>query len=170
MRSVAWKTIEKALKTNSDVILLPSRTTKGAMVYLRLPGHEESDHRGLWELLALPSPTFYERCPAEDFVDPTAATVESPKGQLIPGYMRFFKRVVAMKHPVTGQRIFKGSEIKRIIPGAFRGWQHGKFKADFKDGNLSDMAKFQQKIPWRRIPHYGDPIGGKRETNTTYTF
>lgn len=162
--------MEKALETNSDVILLPSRTTKGAMVYLKLPGHEDSDHRGLWEILALPSPTFFERCPAEDFVDTSEATRESPKGKLIPGYIRFFKRAVVMKHPVTGSRIFNASKVKRYIPDALKGWQHAKFKQDFLEGNLSEEAKFQKKIPWRRIPHYGDPIGGKRETNTTYTF
>ena len=85
-----YKAMKKALGTNPDVILLPSRTTKGAMVYLRLPGHPDSDHRGLWEIMALPSPTFFERCPAEDLVDPTSATTESPKGKLITGYMRCF--------------------------------------------------------------------------------
>lgn len=162
--------MEKALKTNSDVILLPSRTTKGAMVYLKLPGHPDSDHRGLWEILALPSPTFFERCPAEDFVDMSEATHDSPKGKLIPGYMRFFKRAIKIKHPVTGTKIFNASKLKEHIPDIFRGWQHGKFKKDFQEGNLSEEAKFQKKIPWRKIPYYGDPIGGKRETNTTYTF
>ena len=161
-RSISWATFKKALSTNPKVRFSASRTTKAAMVYLYLPKHNESDARGLWELLAVPSPTFFDRLQRNDVeVD----------GKGIRGYAQFFRAVCKMKDP-TGASVLSKEKIRAIIPDAFQRFDSRTFRRDVKKKNTSEFEKLQEKLKQtlRPIKGYGDPVGGRRETNTVYTF
>ncbi len=108
-RSISWETFKKAIRTNSKAILLPSKSSKGAMVYLKEPQHRDSDHRGLWEIMAVPSPTFYPSCDAFDFVD---------GNDWVRGYRNFFQSARAFRDP-NRKPIFQRSEIEQYIPDAY---------------------------------------------------
>lgn len=163
-RTLSWQTFAKALATNPCLRLLPSKSTKGAMVYCYAPNNPESDDRGLWEIMAVPSPTFFRRFPFKDFID--------DDGKWVRGYNTFFKKCLKMRD-AFGKRLFNPEKIKALIPDAYANWRGSKI---VKDGYLDSLLSTEQKqalklrAASKRIAGYGDPIGGKRETNTIYTF
>lgn len=163
-RTISWHTFSKALATNPRLRLLPSKTTKGAMVYCYAPNNPESDERGLWEIMAVPSPTFFKRFPFKDFVD--------EDGAWIRGYNSFFKRCLKMRDAL-GKHVFNPVNIKALIPDAYNNWRGSKeVKDKFFDSKLTKEQKQALKLraASKRIAGYGDPMGGKRETSTVYTF
>lgn len=163
-QSISWRTFQLALATNPRLRLLPSKTTKGAMVYCYAPKNPESDERGLWEVMAVPSPTFFKKFPFRDFIDDSGAWIR--------GYNSFFKRCLHMRDAI-GKAIFDPKKVKQIIPDAYNNWRGSRaVKEKFFESKLTREQKLALKLraASKRISGYGDPIGGKRETNTVYTF
>lgn len=163
-RSITWEAFRDALRTNSKVRFFPSKTSLGAMVYVYAPKHEDSDERGLWEIMAVQSPTFFDRVQFQDFV--------TPEGKWVRGYNSFFKRSLKMLGPY-GKQIFDPEQVKKYVPDAYNAWRGSK---EVKDKWLESLITPEQKIALKlrakakRIAGYGDPIGGKRETSTAYSF
>lgn len=163
-RTISWVDFKRALDTNPRLRLLPSKTSKGAMVYCYAPNNPESDERGLWEVMAVPSPTFFKRFPFKDFID--------DDGAWLRGYNTFFKLCLRMRDSL-GKRVFNPEKIKKIIPDAYNNWRGSRA---VKDKYLDSKLTAEQKLALRLraaskpIQGSGDPIGGKRETNTVYTF
>jgi len=163
-RSISWGVFKDALRTNPKIRFFPSKTTLGAMVYIYAPQNEDSDERGLWEIMAVQSPTFFNEVYFQDFV--------TEAGKWVRGYNSFFKRCLGMEGP-DGKPIFDPEKIKKLIPDAYNAWRGSK---EVKDKWFESLVTPEQRIALKlraaskRIAGYGDPIGGKRETNTTYTF
>lgn len=147
--------------SNSKAVLLPSKTTKGAMAYLYIPSHPDSDKRGLWELGAVASPTFFKYLPQKDVID--------ADGDWVRGYGSFFRRLSRARDP-RGRMVFYKKDIKALIPNAYQHWKGKDFKAQWLADRVTPEEKLDKKIPWRRIDGYGDPLGGMRETDTVYSF
>jgi len=162
--TISWNTFNRALATNPRLRLLPSKTTKGAMVYCYAPKNPDSDERGLWEIMAVPSPTFFKRFPFKDFID--------DGGNWIRGYNSFFKRCLNMRDAL-GKAVFNPKKVKALIPDAYNNWRGSKeVKDKFFESKLTAEQKLALKLraASKRIEGYSDPMGGKRETNTVYTF
>lgn len=163
-RSISWGVFKDALRTNPNVRFFPSKTTIGAMVYVYAPKHEDSDERGLWEIMAVQSPTFFDKVSFQDFI--------TEDGKWVRGYNSFFKRCLGMIGP-DEKEIFDPEKIKKFIPDAYNAWRGSK---EVKDKYLESLVTPQQRLALKlraaskRIAGYGDPIGGKRETNTVFTF
>lgn len=155
---MGWDQFRRALRqANPGLILLRSATTRGAMVYLRTK-HPDADHRGLWEIMAVPSPTFYKQgLPRADFLD--------DNGKWCRGWETFFALVKRMRDPY-GKRLVRGrvpSGVKKRSDHLRRQWAESLIPDEVK------VAKRYQKM-FRPMRGSGDPLGGKRETNTEYSF
>lgn len=161
-----WDAIKAALRTNRKVLFFPSIKSLGAMVYLHVPGHPEADSKGFWEIMALPSPTFFEKCPELD--------IEYEK-RVVRGYRNFFLSACKMKISwPDGTRcpIFKAREIKKYLPEVFkpRRFDSAAFKREVAEKNMTPEQKMQREIKkiMRPIPGNGMPPGWERKV--TYSF
>jgi hypothetical protein len=163
-RQISWAKFKEALRTNPNIRFFPSVTTLGAMVYFYAPDNEDSDERGLWEIMAVQSPTFFNSVSFEDFV--------TEEGKWVRGYNSFFQKTLKMIGP-DNKPLFDANKVKTIIPDAYNPWHGSK---EVKDKFFESLVTPQQKqalklrAASKRIEGYGDPIGGKRETNTVYSF
>ena len=160
--AVSWSTFKKAIGTNPRARFSGTRSSKAAMVYLYLPKHPDSDKRGLWEVLAVPSPTYFMRCP-KHFVE--------TDGKSLRGYAEFFRATLKMRSP-DGKKIFNQSAVKAIIPDAYEIFDSKSFKADVTKKNLSDDVKQYNKVKhlFNPIAGNGDPIGARNEKDTIYSL
>lgn len=167
MKPRDWKYIQQALKTNSKCRFGPSISTLGAMVYLELPQHPDSDKNGFWEVLALPSPTFFEKCPSADLLY---------EGKVIRGYVEFFRLACKMRvrwPDGTVTPVFRRAAIEAILPEVFRPtFNWARYKRDLKEAKAADAEsrltadqKMQREIKkiMRPIPGNGMPVGWERK-------
>lgn len=156
-RSISWTVFTKAIKAgNPRAVLLPSKTTQGAMVYLHLPKHPDSDHRGLWEIMAVPSPTFYKMCPYEDFI--------ADNGKRARGYSQFFRSAKRMRYRFddgVSYPVFDASRVKKVLPNAYRPWRGAlamKAEALRRATTKVETQARQLLRVSKRIPNYGRPL------------
>ena len=172
MKPRDWKTIKAALKTNSKVRFGPSISTLGAMVYLDLPNHPDCDKRGFWEILCLPSPTFFEKCPATDLLY---------EGKVIRGYVEFFRLACKMRvrwPDGSVSPVFSRHKIASLLPEVFKpSFNWGRYKKDLfeakaaeKESRMTADQKMQREIKkiMRPIPGNGMPVGWERKVQ--YSF
>lgn len=138
--AVSWGYFGRALKSmNPKVVLDPPRNPNqlGAMVYLRLPRHPESDPvTGLWEVLAVPAPRYFRQMPKHD--------VEHG-GKWVRGWGTFFKSVRKMRDPF-GRVIFDPKRVKALFPGVYDRFNSRQFKQDLNERNEAPEAKINRKL------------------------
>ncbi len=170
-RSISWERFRRAIKAgNRDAVLLPSRSTLGAMVYLRAPKHPDSDHRGLWEIMAVPSPTFYHRCPKEDSIG-----VFRGKKFRVRGYNQFFKTARRMRIRYEGESrvIFDMKKVLAHIPDALSAWRGTEpMKKRVREANQTEIERKGTELHKRSKPieGNGNPIGAARQGSAIYSF
>jgi hypothetical protein len=159
---LSWSRFNRILRyLNPKLVLLPSATTRSAMVYLRLPKHPDSDHRGLWEVGAVPSPTFFTfGFPQFDFVDYT--------GKMSRGYTTFFQRILKSRMP-DGRPIYTKSSLKRVLPQALEKRSSKELKKKTDEANETDEYKMYKKTK-NIMRKYTIPNEAPRESSTLYSF
>ena len=139
------------------------------MVYLYYPRHPDSDHRGLWEVLAVPSPTFFHRFPQYDIE--VTDEMKEHKGKWTRGYSTFFKALMRMKDPSRRPIISKG-QVFNLLPSVFEKFDSEGFKRMLNEKNKTDFQRKQEKLQsvLKPIKGWGDPVHGRREKSTAYSF
>lgn len=142
--SVRWGYFRRALKAmNPKIVLEPPRNPEnpGAMVYLRIPRHPESDPlTGLWEVLAVPSPCVFKTIPKYD---------TEHNGKWVRGWATFFKSVRQITNPLTGKPVFNEKLVKYYFPGVFDRFSTKAFKAELREKNKTREEKINDKLRYK---------------------
>lgn len=150
-RTIHWDTFRKALKAGrSNVVYNPNGDKAGAMVYLWLPRHPDSDRRGLWEIMSAPSRTRFERCPIQD--------VEID-GKWVRGASTFFKNCRKLRDP-NGKMLFNWKKVLAVFPDAKTLFNSKAYKEMVRLKNMDQDAKDYEKTKgvFKPIEGNGQPI------------
>lgn len=136
--SVSFGYFVRALQSmNRRVVVEPMGNALGAMVYLRLPMHPDSNPAtGLWEILAVPSPKHFKPMPKYDI---------EHHGKWVRGWGTFFRAVKKMKDPM-GRLIFNPKDVERLFIKPYRLFDSRGFKAALNEKNESPEAKINRKL------------------------
>lgn len=142
---VRFSDLKRALKAMHPHVVIKNDLSlhRGTMVYLSFPRHPDSDPvTGLWEVLAIPSPIFFDLIPKHDveWKDPITG-----QGKWVRGWSTFFKSVRRMKDP-TGQYIFPPSKVRRWFNDAYDRFSSNKFKADLNERNTPETLKLARMM------------------------
>lgn len=162
MARLSWGEFRRILKKASGaypLILIPSQTTMAAMTYAVAPRHPDADARGLVEVCAVPSPTFFRfGFPKDDF--------QMPNGKWARGWLSYFR--ILAKQKMNRRPLAKAEVIRPYLGRA----DYTELKKQIREANYSPEYKqyLKTKHLYRPMKGNGDPVGGKRESNTIYSL
>ena len=160
-KAVSWPYFEKALKAiQPKAVLMPSKESRGAMVYIRAAKWPDVDHRGLWEVAAVPSPTFFRKFPKVDF---SVEGQTTDKGKWMRGYVSFWK-LIAKKRGPNGDILFPKRSILKWFPDAFVAWDHKTHRVEVSEALKPAWLKQYDKMKqaYKPIADWGKPVDWKR--------